>query len=75
MQRFRTRVAVLGGGLAGLASLALAQVASAAQVIDVSTVTNTMKGEIESNLPAILVIVGIVLAIGLIIRQVRKHAK
>jgi hypothetical protein len=54
---------------------AWAQPAGATGVIDVKGVTESATTEITANLPVILTLIGVLLAIGVVLRLVKRHAK
>ena len=49
--------------------------AGATGVIDVKGITESVTTEVTSNLPVILTLIGVLLAISVLIRLVRRHAK
>ena len=61
-------------GVAGALAMTWATAAGAA-VIEIKSLTESLTKEIEANLPAILTVVGVLLAITVIVHLARRFAK
>jgi hypothetical protein len=68
------KVSVFGATLTATA-IGFAQNSLATGVIDVKGITESVTTEVTANLPVILTLIGVLLAISVLIRLVRRHAK